>query len=46
MKSKKNQNKNGFVVLVLDILFIAFGIALLISGLLSNKDILSAMLRR
>ncbi len=43
---KKSQKKNGFVVLVLDILFVAFGIILLVTGLLRNKDILTAILGR
>jgi len=44
MKVKKNQTKNGFIVLVLDILFIAAGILVIISNLLGHRDILSAML--
>jgi len=47
MRVKKNyQTKNGFIVLVLDILFIAAGIIVIISNLLSDRGILSAMLGR
>jgi hypothetical protein len=38
--------KNGFAVLVLDIIFVAIGLFLLITGLLAQKDVLSAMLGR
>ncbi len=39
------KNNRGSVVLLLDLLFVAFGIAILVSALLSNKDILAAILR-
>jgi len=38
MKSKNK--RNGFAILLLDIIFVAIGIFLLIIGLLENKEIL------
>jgi hypothetical protein len=40
---KGNQSKNGFAVLVLDILFVAAGIFLLIVSLSHSKKILAAI---
>ncbi len=42
--SSPKKNK-GFIVLLLDILFVAFGIAILVSALLRKKDIAAAILR-
>jgi hypothetical protein len=46
MGFSKNQNKNGSLVLVLDILFVAIGIILLILNLLKNRNILSEIFGR
>ena len=44
MESKKNsQKKNGFAVLVLDILFVAAGVVVLLISLLRNKDIVASV---
>jgi len=46
IKEVIRQKKNGFIVLVLDILFIAVGIFVIISNLLKDRGILSAILGR
>lgn len=44
MNSQKNsQKKNGFAVLILDVLFVAIGIAVLFISLLKNKDIAASI---
>jgi hypothetical protein len=42
MSSQRNQKKkDGFAVIILDIIFVAIGLFILITALLGNKDILS-----
>jgi len=44
MKFKRNKNK-GFIVLLLDIIFVTAGIALLIISILKNKNIFESFIR-
>ncbi len=42
MESRRNQKNNkGIIVIILDIIFVAIGLFILITALLGNRDILS-----
>ena len=41
---KMTNNKNGFFIILLDLLFVAIGVGLLILGLSQNQNILASLI--